>query len=201
MKPLFSLLLLGGLALAACNNDKKVTQTHTSEDGTTTTTTVDVSDMESSTDEMTQKMEELKKLKPLTLDELKALLPEEIAGTKRSNFNANSTMGFAMAEASYQKENEDRELKLTVFDCAGEAGSGIYGMSYWTKMNMQQESDDGYIKTVSFNGDKAVETFKKGSNEATITYVVADRLLVTLSGYNMDVAEVKAIGESLKMKL
>ncbi len=201
MKSFYSLLLLGGLALAACNNDKKVTHTETSDDGTTTTTSIDMSEMESNADEMTQKMEELKKLKPLSLDQLKALLPEEINGTKRNSFNANSTMGFAMAEATYQKENEDKELKLAIFDCAGEAGSGIYGMSYWTKMNMQQESDDGYVKTVNFNGDKAVETFKKGSNEASLTYVAAERLLVTLSGYNMSTDEVKAIGENLKLKL
>ena len=201
MKPFFSLLLAAAVAVTACNNDKKITHTQTSEDGTTTTTSANLADMESGADEMTQKMEALKKLTPLTLDQLKTLLPEEINGVKRSRFNANSAMGFAMAEAAYNKEDSDTELKLAIFDCAGEAGSGIYGMSYWTKMNMQQESDDGYIKTVSFNGDKAVETFKKGSNEATITYVVADRLLVTLSGYNMDVAEVKAIGESLKMKL
>ncbi len=201
MKSIYSLVLLSGLALTACNNDKKVTHTETSDDGTTTTTSVDLGEMEGNADEMTQKMESLKKLKPLSLDQLKTLLPEEINGTKRSSFNANSTMGFAMGEATYQKENEDRELKLSIFDCAGEAGSGIYGMSYWTQMNMQQESDDGYVKTVNFNGDKAVETFKKGSNEASLTYVVNERLLVTLSGYNMSADEVKAIGENLKLKL
>lgn len=201
MKPLFSLLLMGAVALSACNNDKQYTHTETSDDGTTTTTSVNLTGMESTADEMTQKMEELKKLTPLTLDQLKALLPETINGVKRSSFNANSTMGFAMAEAEYRKEEDDRELKLAVFDCAGEAGSGIYGMSYWTKMNMQQESDDGYVKTVSFNGDKAVETYQKGSNETTLTYVAANRLLVTLTGHNMDINEVKAIGESLKLKL
>ena len=200
MKPLFSLLLLATVAIGACNNDKKVTHTETSDDGTTTTTTLDVTDLSEGADEITQKMEELKKLAPLTLDQLKALLPEEIAGIKRSSFNANTTMGFALAEADYEKD-DDTELKLVVYDCAGEAGSGIFGMSYWTKMNMQQESDDGYTKTVSFRGDKAVESYQKGSNESTLTYVVNDRLLVTLTGRNISADELKSVGENLKMSL
>lgn len=201
MRIFFCLLLPALLFMAACNNNKKVSQTVTSDDGTTTTTSVNLDDVESNADEITQKMESLKQLTPLTLDELKALLPTSINGVERSHFNANSTMGFAMAEADYRKPEEDRQLKLVVFDCAGEAGSGMYGMSYWTKMNLQQESDDGYMKTVNFNGDKAVETYQKGSNEATLTYVVGDRLLVTLTGQNMDVNELRTIGEGLKLKL
>jgi hypothetical protein len=155
--------------------------------------------MATNADDMEQKMEALKNLTPLTLDELKALLPEEINGIKRSSFNANATMGFSMAEADYEKDDET-ELKLAVYDCAGEAGSGIFGMSYWTKMNMQSEIDDGYTKTVSFKGDKAVETFKKGDNESSLTYVVNDRLLVTLTGRNIDAGTLKSIGENLSMK-
>ena len=200
MKPLFSLLLMATVAIAACNSDKKISHTETSDDGTTTTTSLDVADLSESADEITQKMEALKQLAPLTLDQLKALLPEEIAGIKRSSFNANTTMGFAMAEADYEKD-DNTELKMMIYDCAGEAGSGIFGMSYWTKMNMQQESDDGYVKTVSFNGDKAVETYQKGSNESTLTYVVAERLLVTLTGHNMSADDLKSVGENLKLNL
>ena len=48
-----------------------------------------------------KKAEELKKLSPYTLDQMKAMLPEEIAGAKRSRFSANSAMGAAYAEGEY----------------------------------------------------------------------------------------------------
>jgi hypothetical protein len=65
-------------------------------------------------DDMQKKMEELKKLTPLTTDQLKMLLPEQLMGMKRSNFNANSMMGFASAEATYKNETDDKEIELNI---------------------------------------------------------------------------------------
>ena len=195
----FYSLLLGAFLFSACKNNKQFTQTVKNEDGTTTTTTVDMEGLTSNAEEIEKKMEDLKKLTPLTLDQLKAMLPEEMNGIQRSSFNANSTMGFAIAEAEYQKD-DNTDLKLVIYDCAGEAGAGIFGLAYWTKMNMQSESSDGYVKTVEFNGSKAVETYEKGNNEAALTYVVNDRLLVVVTGRNMDNNAVRHAAQNLKLK-
>jgi len=198
MRTLYSLLLVS-LFFTACKNNKKFTHTEKNEDGSTTTTTVDMAGLTSNAEDMTQKMEDLKKLTPLTLDQLKALLPEEISGIKRSSFNANSTMGFSVAEAEYQKD-EDADIKLVIYDCAGEAGAGIFGLSYWTKMNMQSESSDGYVKSVDFNGTKAVETYQKGNNETALTYVVNDRLMVVITGRNVDKDAIRQVAQDLNLK-
>ena len=197
MRASFS-LLLAVLLFTACKN-KQFTQTVKNEDGTTTTTTVDVAGISENAEDITQKMEDLKKLTPLSLDQLKALLPEEVNGIKRSSYNANSTMGFSIAEAEYEKD-ENTDLKLVIYDCAGEAGAGIFGMAYWTKMNMQSESSDGYVKTVDFNGTKAVETYEKGANETALTYVVNDRLMVVITGRNMDNNALRQVAQNLNLK-
>jgi hypothetical protein len=152
-------------------------------------------------DDMQKKMEELKKLTPLTTDQLKTLLPEQLMGLKRTSFNANSMMGFASAEARYKNENEDKEIELNILDCAGEAGAGVYSLSYWTKMSMQSESDNGYTKTVDFDGDKAVETYEKGSDRYELTYVASDRLLVTLKGEKTGLYAVKQAAKGLDLKV
>lgn len=193
------MLCLSIVFLSCHGNDKKLTATTKNEDGSTTTTSVDVSGISSAGDEMTKQMESLKKLKPLSLDELKKLLPEEVAGMKKTNYNANSAMGFALAEATYTKD-DTTDVKLTVYDCAGEAGASMYGMTYMTKMNMQSESSDGYTKTVDFDGGKAVETYAKGSNETTLTYVSSNRLLVMLSGHNVDAGTLRQIAQNLNIK-
>lgn len=200
MKKAFFLSLASAFLLLACNNDKKITHTEKHEDGTVTTTSFNVDNIEDQADEMSSRMEKLKTLTPLTLDELKALLPGELSGVPRSNFNANSTMGFAMAESEYQKD-DTTEYKISIYDCAGEAGSGIYGLSYWAKMNMQQESSDGYTKTIDFQGDKAVESYKKDDNESSLTYVVGERLLVVLTGRNIGMDQLKGIAKDLKLKI
>lgn len=197
-------ILFGTMALTllitSCNNDKKITHTEKNDDGTTTTTSYDAGTLEKGANDMTKKMEELKALKPLSLDELKALLPEEIAGIKRTSFSTNSTMGFAVSQGEYQKD-DSTEINVMIYDGAGEAGASMYGMMYLTKMNMQSESSDGYTKTIDFKGGKAVETYEKGSDQTTLTYLANDRLLVVITGKNVDNQELKQVAESLNLKV
>ena len=203
MKYFFPAMLSICFLLTACKSDKKTTDSGTTDDGTSTassTASGDASSTAPDQDAMNKKMEELKKLTPLTVDQLKGLLPEELNGIKRTSFNANSTMGFAVAEAEYRKD-DSTVIKLDIYDCAGEAGAGIYGLNYWTKMNMQSESSDGYTKTFDFMGNKAVETYEKNSNQYTLTFAANDRLLVVLSGRNTGIDALKDAAKSLKLKV
>src|SRR5215475_13069484 len=100
MKSAILSVLAVGVFLTACNNNKPKAITITSEDGKSKVS-VDATSISAASDEMQKKVEELKKLTPLTPDQLKAMLPDEIMGMKRSSFNANSMMGFASAAATY----------------------------------------------------------------------------------------------------
>ncbi len=192
---------MGAVAIclfSACSNNKKPGVTVTSEDGKTTAT-INTDDMAKVSDLFQKKTEELQKLTPYTLDQMKALLPDEIAGAKRSTFSANSAMGAAYAEGEYNI-NDSTDLELRIFDCAGQAGAGIYSLQYLSLMNFQSESDNEYTKTIDFNGVKAVEHLDKGSNRATLTYLAGDRLLVTLEGENTGVDLLKQVAGSLNLK-
>ena len=203
MKSLVLLTIVSALILSACGN-AKVKDVQKNEDGTTTTTTYDAADMQKKMaetgDEMTKKAEELKKLKPLDITQLKALLPEEINGIKRTNYNANSAMGYAVVDGEYRK-NDSTDLKLMIYDCAGEAGAGLYGMTYLGMMNFQQESEKEYTKSIDFKGSKAVEKYNKEYKQSSLTYVANDRLLVVFEGRNMDPSELKSAADNLNLKL
>ena len=200
MKLFIFCLLVAAASILACNNNKPKTMTIKSADGKSKVS-VDVNSAAAVSNDMQKKMEELKKLTPLTTDQLKTMLPEQLMGLKRSSFNANSMMGFATAQATYKNENDDKEIELDILDCAGEAGAGVYSLSYWTKMSMQSESDNGYTKTVDFNGDKAVETYEKGSDRYELTYVASDRLLVTVKGEKTGLDAVKQTAQDLNLKV
>jgi hypothetical protein len=202
MKQLLLSFCAGMLILSSCGgSDKaKVKSVQTTEDGSTTTTTMDVQKMAEASDKSQQKIEELKKLTPLSLDQLKALLPEELNGIKRTSYNTSSSMGYAVAEATYQKD-DTTDLKVMVYDCAGEAGAGFYALTYYGVMNFQQESDREYTRTTDFKGVKAIENYKKESNESSLTYVSNDRLLVVLNGNNMKPDDLKTAANHLDFKL
>ena len=198
MKHLFLLFIASVCVLTACNNNKKPGITVTSEDGKTTTT-IQPNDLAKVSEDFQKKTEELQKLSPYTLDQMKAMLPDELAGAKRSKFSANSAMGAAYAEGEYPI-NDSTKLELKIFDCAGQAGAGIYSMQFLGMMNFESENDDEYTKTIEFNGAKAVEHLNKSNNRSTLTYLAGDRLLVTLEGRNTGIDFLKQAAGSLSLK-
>jgi hypothetical protein len=195
MRTLLSVLCLTAISLAACNNHK--TMTVTSADGTKTT--VDVTPAANYLEEMKKRGDELRKLTPMSTDELKAMLPEEMMGMKRTNFEAQSMLGYGVANATYKKDDGDQRVKVTIMDCAGEAGAGIYSM-YLAGMSMVSESDNGYKKTVDFNGTKAFEEYNKNSEEYKLTFSGSDRLLVVVEGEKTGLDAVKDVAKNLKLK-
>ena len=197
MKYFLSLAFAANIVLA-CNNNNKPGVTITSEDGKTKAT-VNTNELAAASDAFQKKTEELQKLSPYTLDQIKAMLPEELAGAKRSKFSANSAMGTAFAEADYRL-NDSTDLELKIFDCAGQAGAGIYSMQYLGMMNFQSESDDEYTKSIDFKSGRAIEHLNKRNNRATLTYLSGDRLLVTLEGKNTGVDLLKKVPGDLNLK-
>ena len=201
MKKITYALLLLTFVFGACGNDKtKISTTEKNDDGTITKTEVDVKGMNNAADEMEQKMDALKKLKPLTIEQLKALLPEEIDEVKQSNYNASATMGYTYASADYKKDQE-KGLEIQLFDCAGEMGAMYYSTAFMAGMNFQQENENEYTKTIDFNGGRAIENHRKEQNHTTLTYIVNDRLMVVLQGNNLSPEELKAVAKKLDFKV
>ncbi|TAL45560.1 MAG: hypothetical protein EPN92_07385 [Chitinophagaceae bacterium] len=201
MRLLRCLLFSSAILVVSCNSNKdKGGITIKDKDGNKTTINLKaVEEMAKAAEKTQDKAEELKKLTPLSLDQLKAMMPEEFMGMKRSSFSANSMMGAAFCEARYKGDGE-KELKLSIYDCAGEAGAGIYSLRYWTLMNFQQEDDNGYQKSVDFSGQKAVEKYTKYNDEYGLTYMANDRFLVSVEGQKIGLDAVKQAANSLNLK-
>jgi hypothetical protein len=199
MKRISSLLLAGIIFLAACNSDKKSGETTITSDDGKEKVTIDVNQMQQAADAMEKKKEELTKLTPLTTDQLKALLPESLMGGKRTEYNVTSAMGASVGTADYQV-NDSVNVTLTVYDCAGSGGAGIYSMQYLAMMNMEQESEEEYTKTVEFKGGKAFEHCEKATNDCTFTFFAGERFLVTLQGDHTGADALKQAAGSLNLK-
>ena len=199
MKPVFISLLIVCIAITACNSPKdKITI----KDEKGNKATIDVS----SINEAAKKMEEsnneterLKKLAPLSLDQVKALIPNELLGMPRSSFSANSSIGVSVGKGTY-KGDGDKELDLEIIDCAGEMGASMYGLRYYTLWSFQQEDDNGYQKTIDFNGGKAVEKYTKSNERYELTYFSNERFLVQLNGEKIGIDELKQVAKNLNLK-
>lgn len=198
MNRIFTTLLAATLLLAACKNKAKESTVFTSSDGKEKVT-IDPGQMQQAAQDMEKQKAALEKLTPLTLDQLKALIPENLMGAKRKNFTVNSSMGAGLARGEYEL-NDSTRISLNIYDCAGPGGAGIYGLQYLGMMNIQQESDEEYTKSIDFNGGKAYEHCNKTSNSCTLTYFSGDRFLVTLEGDYVGAEALKQAAKGLNIK-
>lgn len=178
----------------ACNNTTE--RSSVSSKDSQAVTAAGNSSVEAQAARMQEKVESLKKIEPMTTDQMKELIPAELMGIRRTDFNTTSAMGFSMGEATY-RENDTAYLKVSLFDVAGEAGSSIYGMQYWGALNMQQERNDGYVKTIDFKGGKAVEKFDEQTHTYELLYMGNDRLMVNITGVNTTLDLVKQAANRL----
>ena len=204
MKRLSSLFLGAVMLLAACGNNKSkesnsTTTSQTSTENSNGTTNTNPTTNTDGSNDMAKMMEEMKKMPALSTDQIKAMLPESLMGMKRTSFSANSMMGYGVGEARY-KSDDGKQLHLSIFDCSGVAGAAYYSMMYWG-MNMEREDENGYEKTTTFNGAKAIEKYQKGSEQYTLTFPASNRLLVTVEGEQTGLDMVKQAAGSLNLKV
>jgi hypothetical protein len=200
MKQFIHACLVVASLLTACNSNKtkEPTTTETGKDKPSTEISADNTG-KNTADDVQKKLEEMKKLPALSTDQIKALLPEELGGMKRTSFSANSMMGYGVGEAKY-KSDDGKELRLMVYDCVGEAGVGWYNMMFFG-MNMESQDENGYTKTVTFNGGKAIEKYEKNQEQYSLTFPASNRLLINLEGEKTGLDAVKQAAGNLNLKV
>lgn len=142
-----------------------------------------------------KKIEELKKLEPISNEVYKQTLTETLGDLKRTSFNAGNTsaMGLSSGEAAYSDES-GKTVKVSIFDGAGEMGSAVVQMTYLT-LSMESESiqDTTTKKTETIDGIKCMTEDNTNPNNinSSITFIHNDRFNVTLEGSQMGLDELK----------
>lgn len=142
---------------------------------------------------MEKHLEELKKLTPVTNDQLKSALPENLGGVARSGFEVNNAMGMHIADAKYEKESSAMELQIV--DGAGEMGASMVAMAELASaMGSESESQTGYLKPFSIGSAKGSEKQDRtyASNVLNeITLIVGNRYVLTVKSRSADMDALK----------
>lgn len=181
------------LAIAACNRNKTASDKNEQKN-------VAVKSMSVPVDEKARITEELKKAPQLTLEQLRMLLPHELDSARERNFLASTQFGYGLASVEYPK-SRSRNLKVTLYDCAGEMGTANYFENYWDNLNVQKETAEESMKTIDFMGGKAVESYRKDMNLTTLTFVIRQRLVIIMEGKNLKPEEVEGAAKKLYAKM
>jgi hypothetical protein len=141
-----------------------------------------------------KELNEGKKVEPVDFRELKALLPESLAGLTRANAEGERTaaMGVNVAFASAQYTNESgTSISVKISDMGSLTGAMRMATLGWTMAEIDRETDDGYEKTTSFNGHKAWEKYGKNAQHGDLSILVEGRFLVEVNGDNCEMNQIK----------
>lgn len=183
-------LLLGFCVIALCFGckdnpvSKKIKETRENVSNTTNA----VKEM----NKMGDDIKELQKMEPLTNEELKEWLPDEINGMKRTGYKAGqaSYMKIASIEATYTNEDKSKKFKFQVIDGAGQMGAAATaGMRMLFSQDFEEEDEYKTRRTVKKDGNKAIEEYKKNNNNSEIQLMEANRFYIKANGTNMDIDE------------
>ncbi len=190
-KLLFAVFVI--TAFIACENPVTKKIKETKENVSNTTKAV------KELNKMQDDIKELQKEEPLTNEELKEWLPDEVDGMKRISFKAGQ-MGMvqiASIEATYANEDKSKKFKIEVIDGAGQMGAAATaGMRMLFSQEFEEENEYKIRRTVKKNGVKAVEEYRKDNGRSTIEFMEEGRFYIKATGTNMDVDETwDAIGE------
>lgn len=193
MKPFSFLIVLSAILLMiSCNQDKKGSSSVTTENKDTT----QVETTETKNENYEDRSESLAKMAPLSAEEMKELLPMELMGAQRNNEDVNSAIGTNIATAEY-RINDSIKLELAIIDCAGPAGAGVYGSQYVSMLNLSEDDDKEYTRTINFNGGKAFENCSKTNVQCNLTWF-SGRFLISLTA-NLPASKLKEIASALKI--
>lgn len=119
--------------------------------------------------------------------ELKALLPEELAGLKRSSHSGEKAgmFGINVSTASAEYRDGDQSLEVSAVDVGG-VSMALAGMASWASMEGDRETDTGYERTTMIGGYKAFEKYDKAGKYGEVSVIVENRFVLTVKGSNVE---------------
>lgn len=130
--------------------------------------------------------------------ELKALLPAELPGLKRTSASGEKTGALGMTVSFGEARYEGADNAYIAIKISDMGGTGFASMmaAGWTMQEIDRESDTGFERTTTIAGHKAMEKFNTEYNNGTIEVMVASRFLVEVDGSKVTVEALRqAVGK------
>jgi hypothetical protein len=136
---------------------------------------------------------------PVSIDQLKGLLPASVAGYTRGDVTANSGsvagIGGSNAQAEYTKDG-GAHFTLSVTDMG--AAGGLAAMASAFGVESSKETATGYQKVGKVGGRMTTEEWDRQSKNGKYGWLVANRFAVDAEGGGGDIEDLKQAVEAIK---
>jgi len=132
--------------------------------------------------------------------ELRALLPEEAAGLRRTAARGRKTgaFGAGVSEATGDYgEASTPQLEIQITDLAAMGPLGVLTGLGWTSAEIDSEGDDGYERTTQYAGHKGLEKYRTIDRSGSAKVMIAGRFMIEIKGNNIDPAQLRAAADAI----
>lgn len=198
--------LLAGLAAAGCGERKAASDAGSRIEQATTKATQAVREGDlrkagEAVGEMGRAVASGSQVEPVDFRELQALLPEKLAGFKRTGLEGerNRVLGISAskARAAYSGEKGAR-VDLEFVDMG--SLTGVAGLALaWVTVEIDREGSEGFERTVKVDGRRAYERYTRAKKEGAIDVLVANRFLVKAEGTGIEAPQLREVIAALDL--
>lgn len=139
---------------------------------------------------------------PLTNDQIKAWMPEELDNLRRDSYTVGGAgmLGMSSLNATYANEDKSKRIEFQLIDGADSIGAGMITMFRMTlAADMEQETQSEVQKTVTKNGRKAFVVYQKDKSSCSIKFIENNRFYIDLEGKNLSIDELWDVVGELKL--
>ena len=149
-----------------------------------------------------ERIEKLKNETPLSNEKLKEWLPKNLENMDRTGYKVGQAGVYQVnsVEGTYKNAGTKKEFNIMVIDGAGPTGS-VMAVSYGMigTVDMELENENKHQQTVTVNGIKAQQTYKKKQNNTQLMFAYKERFLITIKATKMNVEETWQITNTLNL--
>ena len=128
-----------------------------------------------------------KDVQPVDFHRLKDMLPETIAGLKRTEASGQSgeAMGIKGSSATARYgDGANASLQVEIADLG--SLSGLAGLAAKFDPTMEKETDTGYERTRKINGQLVHERYDRRARSGEVSVILNNRFSVTVNGSGVD---------------
>lgn len=151
-----------------------------------------------------EKVAVLSEKAPLSNDDMKAWLPEQLEGIERTGFKVGNAayVNAASVKGTYKSgEGENRrEFNVEVIDGAGPLASLVLMNGVTHNLDVEEEDENKHMQTVERDGIRARQTYYKQRNNTALSFLYKDRFLVEIRADNIGVEETWGMVEALRLQ-
>jgi hypothetical protein len=139
------------------------------------------------------------RVEPVSVDQLKPLLPETFVALPRKGSSAerSGATGLQVAAAHATYGVADRRVQLDVTDSGG--AGGLVALASWANVQSEREDEEGSERTQTVGGRVMHERASKRDGSAEVSLIVARRFVVKAAAQGVPLAELRSAVSGLDL--